>query len=129
MALTRTLVLTSPQFDRDFIIFSFSSEHTIAAILLQKDDQGCEKPIAFFSKALRDASLKYNIMEKQAFALIKAIKDFRIYILYSHVIAYVPNSVVKDILTQDGIEGKRGKWIATILEYDIEIKPTKLIKG
>ena len=129
MALTKTPVLTSPKFDRDFIIFSFASEHTVAAVLLQKDDQGCEKPIAFFSKAPRDASLKYNIMEKQAFALVKAIKDFRVYILYSHVIAYVPNAVVKDILTQDGIEGKRGKWIATILEYDIEIKPTKLIKG
>jgi len=36
--------------------------------------------------------------------------------------------VVKDILTQEGIEGKRGKWIANILEYDIEIKPRKLIK-
>eukprot|EP00253_Pinus_taeda_P002515 PITA_02515 len=109
MALTRTPVLTSPQFDRDFIIFSFASEHIIAVVLLRKDDQGCEKPIAFFSKALRDALLKYKIMEKQAFALVKAIKDFRVYILYSHVIAYVPNAVVKDILTQDGIEGKRGK--------------------
>ena len=57
-------------------------------------------------------------MEKQAFALVKAIKDFRVYILYSHIIAYVPNSVVKDILTQDRPDGKRGKWIATILEYD-----------
>eukprot|EP00253_Pinus_taeda_P019951 PITA_19951 len=94
-----------------------------------KDDQGCEKPIAFFSNSLRDAPLKYQIMEKQAYALLKAIKDFRVYILYSHVIAYVPNIVVKHILTQEGIEGKRGKWIATILEYDIEIKPTKQIKG
>ena len=51
------------------------------------------------------------------------------YILYSRIIAYVPNSIVKDILTQKGPNGKRGKWIATILEYDIEIKPTKLIKG
>lgn len=68
-------------------------------------------------------------MEKQAYALVKAIKDFRVYILYSYIIAYVPSTVVKDILTQEGIEGKRGKWISTILEYDIEIKPTKLIKG
>ena len=68
-------------------------------------------------------------MEKQASALVKAIKDFRVYILYSHVIAYVPNVVLKDILAQDGIEGKRAKWIATISKYDIEIKPTKLIKG
>lgn len=128
-ALTQTPVLTSPNFDKDFIIFAFASEHTIAAIFLQKDDQGCEKPIAFFNKALRDAPIKYQIMEKQAYALVKAIKDFRVYILYSYVIAYVPNTVVKDILTQDEIEGKRGKWIATKLEYGIEIKPKKLIKG
>eukprot|EP00253_Pinus_taeda_P015822 PITA_15822 len=128
-ALTQTPVLTSPQFDKDFIIFSFASEHTIVAVLLQKDDQGNEKPISFFSRALRDAPLKYQIMEKKVYALVKAIKDFIIYILYSHMIAYVPNAVVKDILTQEGLEGKRGKWITSILEYDIEIKPTKLIKG
>ena len=26
-------------------------------------------------------------------------------------------------------EGKRGKWIAKIMEYDVNIKPTKLVKG
>ena len=67
-------------------------------------------------------------MEKQAFALIKALKDFRVYIFHSHIIAFVPNSVVKYIFTQ-GHDGKRGKWIAVILEYDLEIKPTKIIKG
>ena len=67
-------------------------------------------------------------MERQAFALIKALKDFRDYILHSHVISFVPHTVVKDILNQDP-DGKRGKWIAIILEYDLEIKPTKLIKG
>ena len=45
------------------------------------------------------------------------------------MIAYVPSSVVKEILTQEGLEGKRDKWIASILEYDIKVKPTKLIKG
>ena len=68
-------------------------------------------------------------MEKQALTLVKAIKDFKVYIMYSHIIAFVPNSVVKGILTQNGPEGKRGKWITTILEYDIEINPIKLIKG
>jgi hypothetical protein len=68
-------------------------------------------------------------MKKKDFSLVKAIKDFRVYILHSHIIAYVPNSVVKDILTQDSPDGRRGKWIDVIPEYDIEIKPTKLIKG
>jgi len=109
LALTQTPVLISPMFDREFIIFSFASEHSIIAVLLQKNDQGFEQPIALFSKALSDSSLKYNIMEKQAFTLVQAIKDFKVYILYSHIIAYVPNVVVKDILTQIGIDGKRGK--------------------
>ena len=31
-------------------------------------------------------------------------------------------------MMQPDTEGKRGRWIAKILEFDIEIKPTKLIK-
>ena len=49
-------VLISPDYTKDFIIFSFASEHTIAAVLLQKNNQGFEQPIPFFSKALRDAT-------------------------------------------------------------------------
>ena len=60
---------------------------------------------------------------------MKALKSFRVYILHSKIIAYVPNIVVKDVLMQPDTEGKRGRWIAKILEFDIEIKPTKLIKG
>eukprot|EP00253_Pinus_taeda_P027006 PITA_27006 len=59
----------------------------------------------------------------------QALKDFRVYILHSHILAYVPNAAVKDILVQADPEGRRGKWIAALLEYDVEIKPTKLIKG
>ena len=36
---------------------------------------------------------------------------------------------MKSILTQPDPEAKRAKWIAVLLEYDIEIKMTKLIKG
>jgi hypothetical protein len=61
--------------------------------------------------------------------LVKALKAFRIYVLHSKVIAYVPSASVKDILVQPDMDGRRGKWIAKILEFDLEIKPTKLIKG
>eukprot|EP00253_Pinus_taeda_P020176 PITA_20176 len=99
--------------------------------MLKKDSQreGVEKPIAFFSQIIRDGALKYNITEKQALALVNALKDFRVYILHSHILAYVPNATVKDILVQADPEGRRGKWIAALLEYDVDIKPTKLIKG
>jgi hypothetical protein len=63
-ALTEEPVLVSPDYSKDFLIFSFASCDMVAAVLLQKNDQGQEKPIAFFNKALRDAELRYEIMEK-----------------------------------------------------------------
>jgi hypothetical protein len=36
---------------------------------------------------------------------------------------------VKDILIHPDIDGRRSKWIAKILEFDLDIRPTKLIKG
>jgi hypothetical protein len=122
-------VLISPDYSKDFLIFSFASFDTIAAVLLQRNEEGREQPIAFFSKALRDVEVRYEIMEKQAYALVKALKSFRVYVLHSKVIAYVPSAFVKDILVQPDIDGKRSKWIAKILEFDLEIRPTKLIKG
>jgi hypothetical protein len=53
-ALTQAPVLISPDYTKDFYLFSFSSEHTIATVLLQKNNEGYEQPIAFFNKALRD---------------------------------------------------------------------------
>ena len=119
----------SPYFSKYFLIFSYASDHTIVGVLLQRNNQNAEQPIAFFSKVLRDGELKYDIMKKQAYALVKSSKYFRVYVLHSHIIAYVPSNVVQIILTQLDLEGKRAKWIAVLLEYDIEIKPTKLVKG
>jgi len=78
---------------------------------------------------LRDVEVKYDTMEKQAYALVKDLKAFRTYVLQSKIIAYVPSTAVKDILIQPDIYRRRSKWIAKILEFDLEIRPTKLIKG
>ena len=48
---------------------------------------------------------------------------------YSKIVCYVPHSAVKNILCQQDCLGKRGKWVSKIQEYDLEIKPTKFIKG
>jgi hypothetical protein len=126
--LTEAPVLIIPDYSKDFFIFSFASFDTVAVVLLQKNIEELEQHIAFSSRALRDAELKYDIMEKKAYA-VKALKAFRVYVLHSRVIAYVPLASVKEILIQPDIDGRRSKWIAKILEFDLEIKPTKLVKG
>jgi hypothetical protein len=61
--------------------------------------------------------------------LVRALKYFRFYVLHSKIIAYVPSASVKDILIHPNIDGRRSKWITKILEFDMEVKPTKLVKG
>ena len=99
------------------------------AVLLQKDDECLDHPISFFSKTLRDSELKYDPIEKKAYDVIKSLKSFMVYILHAKFISYVPSTTVKDVLTQPDIDGKRAKWIAKLIEFDIEVKPTKLVKG
>jgi hypothetical protein len=128
-AIMESPTLISLDYSKSFYIFSFASYDTVATILLQKDDDSMDNPVAFFNKTLRDVELRYDPIEKQAYSLIKYLKAFGIYILHAKVIAYVPSPSVKDVLTQLDIDGKRAKWIAKLIEFDIEVKPTKLVKG
>ena len=68
-------------------------------------------------------------MEKQAFALVKATKVFEPYILSSKVVAYVPHTMVKYILSEMEISSKRCRWVNKLQEYDMDIQTTKLVRG
>ena len=48
-ALTEAPVLISPDYSKDFLIFSFASPDTVVAVLLQTNKVGIEKPVAYFS--------------------------------------------------------------------------------
>jgi hypothetical protein len=81
------------------------------------------------SKVLRDSELNYYITEKQAYTLVKSLNNFRNYVGYNKIKAYVPYPTMKDVLSQHDCMGTRGKWVSKIQEYDLEIKPTKIVKG
>jgi len=98
-------------------------------VVLQKNNDGLEHPIAFMRKALQGAEMSYKPMEKQAYSLVKGLAHFRPYFWNSHIIAYVPHPMVKDILVQKDCNGTRGSWITKIQEYDLEVRPTKLVRG
>ncbi|XP_057866026.2 uncharacterized protein LOC131073577 [Cryptomeria japonica] len=123
-------VLVNPNFKKDFIINCYASEHTMSGILLQKNEDNEEVPISFMSVPLKKHDLKYSLMEKQAYALVKAVKQFRYYILHSNAVVYVPHFAVKSILTQQDIGmNNRASWVSKIQEFNLDIKPTILVRG
>ena len=64
-ALKEAPVLISPDYLKPFQIFSFVSSSTIAAVLLQRNKEKCKQPVAYFNRVLRDAELKYNILDNK----------------------------------------------------------------
>ena len=69
-------------------------------MLTQKNEDGEEFPIYFMSTGLQGAELKYPAIDKQAFAVFKAVKHFHPYLLKSHTKIIVPHSMVKALLIQ-----------------------------
>ena len=73
--------------------------------------------------------MKYLAIDKQAFAVFKAIKHLFPYLLRSHTKVIVPHTAVRALLIQKEPGDRRGNWLTTLQEYDLEIKPAKLVKG
>lgn len=128
-AIKEAPTITSPDYSKTFQLFTFSSFHTIVEVLLQNNDEGFEQPIPFFRKSLQSTKLKYDATEKQAYALVKAIKNFRPYFIGDTIVAYVPTTTVKDIFTQQETTGFWCRWINKIQEFNIDIQITKWVRG
>jgi len=128
-AITKAPVLFSTNYSYDFIIFSFASQDIIVGVLLQNNVNDHEQPIDFMSKSIRDSKLNYSITKKREYALVKSLKHFRIYVRYNKIKIYVTYVENKDVLSQQDCLGTRGKWVSKIQKYDLEIKPTNIIKG
>jgi hypothetical protein len=81
-------------------LYTFSSDHSLASVLTQKDQQGNEFPIEFMSMGLQGVELNYPLMEKKAFIVHKSIKQFRPYILKNHTKVIVPHPTVRSLFVQ-----------------------------
>ena len=121
--------LQSPNFDNEFIIYTFTSDHSIVVVLTQKNEDREEFPVSFMSIGLQEAELKYPAIKKQSFTVFKAIKNFRPYLLRSHTKIIVPHTAIRALLIQKEPGDRRGNWLTTSKEYDLEIKLAKLVKG
>eukprot|EP00253_Pinus_taeda_P029811 PITA_29811 len=121
--------LSNPNFSESFILYTFASEKSYAAILTQANQEKAEAPIAFFRSNLQGAELNYSDVEKQGYAVFKAIKYFRPFLLKTHTKVIVSFPAVRNILIQKDVGEKRANWITALQEYDLEIKPANIVRG
>jgi predicted AlkP superfamily pyrophosphatase or phosphodiesterase len=127
IALSPLLISHDPS--KDFFMYTNSSEETIYAILLQKDHEENLRTISFVSQNFKTHQLNYSTLEKHGYSLYKALEQFQHYIQGHKVQVFVLTSLLVSTLNQTELHSKWSKWIMCMKEYDLDIKPTKTIRG
>jgi len=75
-------------------------DHSLGALLAQKNDKGCEQAIYFLSKSLVGEKSRYNPVEKECLALVFVVQKTRHYLVGQtiHVVSRVnPLRILKEI--------------------------------
>jgi len=121
--------LMSPDFSKDFTMYTFASDRSYVVVLTQKNVENNEVPISFMSYALKGEELNYLAVDQQDYVVFKAVKHFRPYQLKSRVKFIVPYPVVRNLLVQKELGEKSENWMTSLQEYDIEIVPARIVRG
>ena len=72
-------ILAYPQFDVPFVVQTDASVHAVGSVLSQVQD-GKERVIAYWSQQLKKAEMNYSTIEREALAVVGAIKEFYPYL-------------------------------------------------
>lgn len=70
-------VLAFPNFDKEFVVHTDASKHSLGEVLSNAD----MRPVHFASRALRGAEERYSTIEKELLAVVFAMRTFRQYLL------------------------------------------------
>ncbi len=73
-------VLSAPDFQRPFKLEVDASGCGAGAVLLQEDAQGVDHPVCYFLKKFDKHQVNYSTIEKEALALLLAVRHFEVYL-------------------------------------------------
>ena len=114
--------LYAPCYDKPFVIHTDASEHTIAACLSQFDSKGNDCPIAFSSKKLSDSERKWSVIEKEAYAIIYALKQYDYFIFGNTVELYTDHNPLTYIVDCTPKSAKLTRWCLGMQRWNVTIK-------
>lgn len=124
-ALKSAPVLSAPDYDKEFIIQCDSSNYALGSVLMQYDDNEQLKPIAFASHKFSESELNWDIVSKEAFAVIFSLRHFQNIIFRCKIILYSDHNPLQFAATNVPKCAKLQRWALELQSYDITIKYIK----
>lgn len=103
-------------------IHSDASSLGLGGILLQYQDDGDLKPVAYFSRVTSREEMHYHSYELETLAVVESLKRFRIYVTGIPVKVITDCAALRTTLTKKDLIPRIARWWLTIQDFDIEIE-------
>ena len=116
-------VLCLPSVDDYFVLETDASNGGIGACLKAVSRSGREFLVAFYSSKLTETECKWNIVEKEAYAILKGVEKFRHYLIGKEFTLKTDNRILTYLKsTHTSKSRKLLNWALTLSEYDYTIQ-------
>ncbi|XP_077234682.1 uncharacterized protein LOC143876885 [Tasmannia lanceolata] len=120
-------LLTKPEPGEELILYLSISPLALAAVLV-REERSQHKPVYYVSKALHDAEIRYQRVEKLAYALVMAARKLRPY-FQAHTIKVLTDQPLRQVLHKPDTSGRLVKWAVELSEFDIRYMPRPALKA
>ena len=116
--LTTAPILIYPDFTKKFYLYTDASNSGLGAVLSQKDKDGREQVVAYASVTLKPNEQKYGVTEKEALAVVWAVRQFRHYILGTVFEIITDHNALRWLFkNQQSHSARVNRWIMSLMEY------------
>jgi len=120
-------VLQKPSKGKPLLVYLAISTNAVSAAIVQ-DHAGDQQPVYYISKALHDAELRYQTVEKVILALVITTRRLRPYFQGNEVIVKSDYPIHK-VLRQPDLAGRMVGWSVELSEYHLRCEARGPIKG
>ena len=123
---TYTLLKSSPDFNKSFLLQTDASNKGVGAILSQVDDNNEEHPVGFFSHKLLPCEQQYATVEKEYLAIKLGIEAFKVYLLGRSFTISTDHRAIEWL---ERLKGKNIRWNLSLQLYSFTVKFCKGISN
>ena len=110
-------MLLCPREDRKFILHTDASDRGVGAVLNQHDDQGVERPVAFYSKMLLRREQRYATVEKECLGLVAALKHFSVHLVGRHFSVVTYHRALRYLEKMKNSNPRLTRWALAVQPY------------
>jgi hypothetical protein len=113
-------ILVPPDYSKQFIVAVDSSDLALGATLLQ-EKEGLEHPICYLSRKLNEQQKRYSIVEKEALALLVAVRAFSVYFGSAPIKVYTDHSPLQFLERMAPHNAKLLRWCLELQQYNLQV--------